>query len=100
MTYANLPYVHCLAPEGEEVEGYDIAVVGAPFDTVSKPLFLSQFDHVADELFVAGYHGATRREVRTFRHPAGFEEDFCAVLLERLHWSASSSHQSEYSSTD
>nr|POE54940.1 putative agmatinase 3 [Quercus suber] len=31
-TYANLPYVHCLASEGE-VETYDIAIVGAPFDT-------------------------------------------------------------------
>jgi len=35
MTYANLPYVHCLAAEGEEVEKYDVAVLGAPFDTVS-----------------------------------------------------------------
>jgi hypothetical protein len=34
-TYANLPYVHCLAPEGEEVEKFDIAILGAPFDTVS-----------------------------------------------------------------
>ena len=34
-TYANLPYVHCLAGEGEEVEKFDIAVLGAPFDTVS-----------------------------------------------------------------
>jgi hypothetical protein len=34
-TYANLPYVHCLAGEVEEVERYDIAILGAPFDTVS-----------------------------------------------------------------
>jgi agmatinase len=34
-TYANLPYVHCLAAGGEEVEKFDIAVLGAPFDTVS-----------------------------------------------------------------
>ena len=34
-TYANLPYVHCLAAEEEEVEKYDIAILGAPFDTVS-----------------------------------------------------------------
>lgn len=33
-TYANLPYAHCLAGEGEDVEAYDIAVMGAPFDTV------------------------------------------------------------------
>jgi agmatinase len=31
VTYAHLPYVHCLS--GEEVEAYDIAIVGAPFDT-------------------------------------------------------------------
>lgn len=34
-TYANLPYVHCLARDGVEVEGFDIAILGAPFDTVS-----------------------------------------------------------------
>lgn len=34
MTYANLPYVHCLAPEGHDVEPFDIAILGAPFDTV------------------------------------------------------------------
>ncbi|KAH6882720.1 arginase family-domain-containing protein [Alternaria rosae] len=33
MTYANLPYVHCLAPEGQDVEPFDIAILGAPFDT-------------------------------------------------------------------
>ncbi|KAF2129336.1 Arginase/deacetylase [Dothidotthia symphoricarpi CBS 119687] len=33
MTYANLPYVHCLAGEDEKVEKYDIAILGAPFDT-------------------------------------------------------------------
>lgn len=34
-TYANVPYVHCLAKEGEQVEAYDIAILGAPFDTVN-----------------------------------------------------------------
>jgi agmatinase len=34
-TYANLPYVHCLAGKDEQVEKYDIAILGAPFDTVS-----------------------------------------------------------------
>ena len=33
VTYASLPYVHCLGGDGEAVEPYDIAVVGAPFDT-------------------------------------------------------------------
>ncbi|KAF2790682.1 Arginase/deacetylase, partial [Melanomma pulvis-pyrius CBS 109.77] len=32
-TYANLPYVHCLAAKGEKVQKYDIAILGAPFDT-------------------------------------------------------------------
>lgn len=31
-TYANLPYVHCLSNDSH-VEAYDIAVLGAPFDT-------------------------------------------------------------------
>lgn len=37
-TYANLPYVHCLAPQGEDVDVFDIAILGAPFDTVSDSL--------------------------------------------------------------
>jgi agmatinase len=36
-TFANLPYVHCLAPEKENVEPFDIAILGAPFDTVRTP---------------------------------------------------------------
>ncbi|KAF2755402.1 Arginase/deacetylase [Pseudovirgaria hyperparasitica] len=38
-TFANLPYVHCLAGKGVEVEKYDIAIIGAPFDTgvTSRP---------------------------------------------------------------
>lgn len=65
-TFANLPYVHCLAAEEEEeedenenekknkkekrkkkksvgVEKFDIAILGAPFDTVSLFLSLSLF---------------------------------------------------------
>lgn len=38
-SYANLPYVHCLsAAKDDEVEAYDIAILGAPFDTVSIDL--------------------------------------------------------------
>jgi agmatinase len=34
-TYAHLPYVHCLADvSNSKVEKFDIAVLGAPFDTV------------------------------------------------------------------
>jgi agmatinase len=35
-TFASLPYVHCLAPEEENVEPFDIAILGAPFDTVRE----------------------------------------------------------------
>lgn len=41
-TYARIPYVNCLADDGEEEEGsgkYDIAILGAPFDTVSTFIF-------------------------------------------------------------
>lgn len=31
-TFANLPWVHCLSPE-DNVDKYDIAFLGAPFDT-------------------------------------------------------------------
>lgn len=33
-TFSNLPWVHCLSPE-EDVEKYDIAFLGAPFDTAT-----------------------------------------------------------------
>ncbi|KAF2764627.1 P-loop containing nucleoside triphosphate hydrolase protein [Teratosphaeria nubilosa] len=32
-TYGNLPYTRCLAGNDQEIEPYDIAIVGAPFDT-------------------------------------------------------------------
>lgn len=31
-TFANLPWVHCLSPD-DQVDKYDIAFLGAPFDT-------------------------------------------------------------------
>lgn len=35
-TFANLPYVNCLKPDESKVGRYDIAILGAPFDTVSR----------------------------------------------------------------
>lgn len=37
-TFANLPHVHCLSDK--EVERYDVAFLGAPFDTVGAFLFV------------------------------------------------------------
>lgn len=39
-TFANLPYANCFVDE--VIEAYDVAILGAPFDTVSPPeLYLS-----------------------------------------------------------
>ena len=35
MTFANLPYVNCF--RDVDMDAYDIAIMGAPFDTVSNP---------------------------------------------------------------
>jgi agmatinase len=35
-TYANIPYLNCLSDEAAESTKYDIAILGAPFDTVSS----------------------------------------------------------------
>lgn len=34
-TYANLPFVHCLSQAKEVIQTYDIAILGAPFDTAT-----------------------------------------------------------------
>ena len=52
MTYARLPYTNCFADEGE-VEKYDIAILGAPFDTVgifksSSRLLIRFLDAIID----------------------------------------------------
>ena len=50
MTFANLPYVNCF--KAFDMDAYDIAIMGAPFDTVSTPHQLS---------FPVGIRNATRR---------------------------------------
>jgi hypothetical protein len=35
-TFANLPYVNCFKADENEEGRYDIAILGAPFDTVSR----------------------------------------------------------------
>jgi len=34
-TFAHIPFVYCLSAEEDEVEKYDIAILGAPFDTAT-----------------------------------------------------------------
>lgn len=38
-TFANVPYVNCLKTDGTDGGRYDIAILGAPFDTVSRLSF-------------------------------------------------------------
>lgn len=46
-TFANLPYVNCFSDEEAESKKYDIAVLGAPFDTVRLPQIIGRpWDHV------------------------------------------------------
>ena len=40
-TFANLPYVNCLKADETEEGRYDIAILGAPFDTVIKTLLIA-----------------------------------------------------------
>lgn len=35
-TYARVPYVNCLSDEAIDDAKYDVAILGAPFDTVSR----------------------------------------------------------------
>ncbi|KAI1872072.1 uncharacterized protein JN550_004275 [Neoarthrinium moseri] len=40
-TFANLPYVHCFSGDGASApEAFDIAFMGAPFDTIDNPYVL------------------------------------------------------------
>ena len=47
-TFANLPYSNCFRENGSE---YDIAILGAPFDTVSKMSF-SVLKCMSDKLHI------------------------------------------------
>lgn len=44
MTFANLPYANCFTDDWstEKEDAYDIAIMGAPFDTVSLATDLNQ----------------------------------------------------------
>lgn len=82
-TYANLPYVHCLGGKDEDVETYDIAILGAPFDTVSRSLSCNVMawqeckvlGHIADRTSEVVCYRKTRCEVWTCWYPEGFAEN-------------------------
>lgn len=93
-TFANLPYVHCLAAdddddeEGEEeedeedgkkkkrkkrvgVEKFDIAILGAPFDTVSIFLSFSFFSFISLTTGSYYYYSLLRDQLFNFSFSQG-----------------------------
>ena len=54
-TFANVPYVHCLASE-DEIEKFDIAILGAPFDTVSAISSSVLFELQLRYQYLCGYY--------------------------------------------
>ena len=86
-TYASLPYVHCLANEGEDVGRYDIAIMGAPFDTVCIcPLPLALRTIVCLMLTgTLGRYCSSWCPFRPKRHSSRFEKDLARVLVQCLY---------------
>lgn len=59
-TFANLPYVFCLSDKGnEDVERFDVAFLGAGFDTVSSLFFVFREGERVEvkDLVKRGRHG-------------------------------------------
>lgn len=69
-TFANLPHVFCL-DRAQDVEAYDIAFLGAPFDTVSGTRTPRDVDPLT--LVSTGRNSATRRAIWTGRNKGRIE---------------------------
>lgn len=107
-TFANLPYVHCLAADDDEEEGeeedgkkkkkrkksvgvekFDIAILGAPFDTVS--IFLSLFSFISQANFLilifsfTGCNSSTGSSIWTFGNPPRVKENCSRLLMVGVH---------------
>jgi hypothetical protein len=93
-TFANLPHVYCLADAAnEKIEAFDIAFLGAPFDTVRARTFshcltsLLNCDyrscgHLTDQLI--GYNRKAGSSLRTGRDQARIEKN-STWRLQHLH---------------
>lgn len=92
-TFANLPYVNCFSDEEAENKKYDIAILGAPFDTVSVPsrkrrMAPSLWTHMTDVdlcRWPIVRHRETGGSVRTDRDQDRQPEDIPGGSLECLH---------------
>lgn len=70
-TFANLPYINCFSDAEAKGKGYDIAILGAPFDTVSP------FRRLCSAPLIRRVvrHGAAGSEIRTHGDPDRESED-------------------------
>lgn len=115
-TFANLPYVHCLADApNSDVEKFDIAFLGAPFDTVRTFHFdfaiqvlllwalathrsamdYSNYESRRSITFtwemtklnrILGNDCTTRRSIWTWWHSARLTKNGACICDEHLHW--------------
>ena len=81
-TFANIPYVSCLSDSS--TEKYDIAILGAPFDTVYLVLSFVLFT-IAETNCRAGGDRAPRGQIRTTRNTCRVWKDISRVGVEYLH---------------
>ncbi len=84
-TFANLPYLNCFSDEETRDSKYDIAVIGAPFDTVRWRLQGLQEYKLTDGIYPVG-HRATRSSLRPDRYQDREPTD--TTIMECLHWLA------------
>ena len=84
-TFANLPHVFCLSDApNREVEAFDIAFLGAPFDTVTR----SNRHQNAAQIQLAdpsiGDHGQTWRSFRAWRNKTRIKKN-CTWRVQHIH---------------
>ena len=84
-TFANLPYLNCISDEETEHQKYDIAIMGAPFDTVSffHPSFPISF--MVSWCHATVSHWAARSSVRANRDPNRKSENVSPRRVQRLY---------------
>jgi hypothetical protein len=85
-TFANLPYVNCFSDVEAKGKGYDVAILGAPFDTVSPVPFAGWEVRWAPLIRRLVRHGAAGSEIRTHGDPDRESEDSCCFGVECLYW--------------
>lgn len=81
-SYAHVPMADCFVKD-DSSEPFDIAILGAPFDTVRSSIRLSKCRFMLKPLDV-GCHGKTRCEVRAECHSK--RQSAQGIWLQHLYW--------------